>query len=255
MGEALTFKNIEQTYALIQKEEFKKPELNPLIYKTNDIKGVILDPILPLEFDVGTDFKEKDILSLKNEHLDEKSFLEWETTFFPYTNEKIFNPDLLKAFSYAQRQKQEEFLSQKDGSFLPIGVLKGVLKKGTDKTVFVFDWLSGVCDDRPDLFIGGLFQPPNQFELGVFSLLNVALVSDELALNNINNINKIKNAKCVMNIEKKKVFGEDFLVNVPNTIKAQEIITGEKVEIKQVGTEEKKGEGSKPPDSSSSSSS
>jgi len=221
MGEALTFKNIEQTYALIQKEEFKKPELNPLIYKTNDIKGVILDPILPLEFDVGTDFKEKDILSLKNEHLDEKSFLEWETTFFPYTNEKIFNPDLLKAFSYAQRQKQEEFLSQKDGSFLPIGVLKGVLKKGTDKTVFVFDWLSGVCDDRPDLFIGGLFEDSKQFRLGVFSLLNVRLVYDEPDLHYLSTVLKIKNAKYVMNFEKKKVFDKVFLVNVPKVIKAQ----------------------------------
>jgi len=265
---------IEKTYALIEKEEFQKPELNPLIYSIEDGEAVFLDPFPHLKFNLGTDLKANDIVLIKDKPFDENPFLEWNRRYLSYTNKEIADPDLLKAFSYAQRQKQEEFLSQKDESFLPIGVLKRISKGETDETVFVFDWLSDVCDDRPDLFIGGLFEEKTKkFRLGVFSLLNVALVSDEYALNNINNINKIKNAKCVMNIEKKKVrpcpfliflyfnfvylqvFGEDFLVNVPNTIKAQLIETGEKVEIKQVGTEEKKAEGTKPTESSSSSSS
>jgi len=255
MAKDLTFKNIEQTYALIQKEEFQKPELNTLLFKSDGDKQIILSPTPLLKFDTGTDGK-PNIVFLSDEEIQKAPIRDRKFEYYSYTPESLPDIDLFKAISYAQRQKQEGFLSQKDESFLPIGFTVSIDEGEPFKTVFVFDWLSDVCDDRPDLFIGGLFEEKTKkFRLGVFSLLNVALVSDEYALNNINNINKIKNAKCVMNIEKKKVFGEDFLVNVPNTIKAQLIETGEKVEIKQVGTEEKKAEGTKPTESSSSSSS
>jgi hypothetical protein len=238
MGEAPEFKNIEQTYALIEKEEFQQPELNPLFYRLGVGGNITLSPTPLLNVILGTSGKKNDIVLLNDKEISKTPSKNKKDDYIRFTSKSTSYSDILKAISYAQRQKQEEFLSQKDGSFPPIGFTDPINGEPLE-TVFVFDWLSDVCDNRPDLFIGGLFQKPNQFQLGVFSLLNVRLVSSEDELNGLKDLLDFENAKYVMNIEKKKVFGKYLLVNVQNTIKAQSITTGEKVEIKQVGTKEK----------------
>jgi uncharacterized protein YrzB (UPF0473 family) len=228
---------IEQTYALFQKEGFQKPELNTLLFKLDGDKRIFFSSTPLLEFDIGTDGKAKNIVLLSDEEISKVSISEGKFKYYSYTLESIPDLDLLKAVSYAQRQKQEVFLSQKDGSFPPIGFTVSIYIKAPSIPVFVFDWLSDVCDDRPDLFIGGLFQKPNKFQLGVFSLLNVLLVSSEGDLDNFKVLLDIENAKYVMNIEKKKGFGKDFLVNVPKSIEIQDK-EGKNMGITQVGTEE-----------------
>jgi len=220
MGEAPKLKNIQQTYAFIKKEEFQKPVLNHLILNLDGDKCITLSPTPLLKFDIGTDKKTKNIGLLSNEEIVKPPIKDGGSKIYSYNPKLTPYPDLLKAISYAQRQKQEVFLSQKDGSFPPIGFTDQNYE-GPSKAVFVFDWLSDVCDDRPDLFIGGLFEDSKQFRLGVFSLLNVRLVYDEPDLHYLSTVLKIKNAKYVMNFEKKKVFDKVFLVNVPKVIKAQ----------------------------------
>jgi len=220
MAEAPKFKNIQLTYALLEKEEFRKPFLNYLLLKLDGDKCITLSPTPLLKFDIGTDKETKNIGLLSDEEIAKKTIKDGGFKTYSYNPTSTHDLDLLKAISYAQRQKQEVFLSQKDESFPPIGFTDPNYE-GPSKAVFVFDWLSDVCDDRPDLFIGGLFEQPNHFKLGVFSLLNVRLVSDEDGLKRFKETFTIENAKYVMNFEKKKVFGEDFLVNVPNSIEAQ----------------------------------
>jgi len=227
---------IEQTYALLEKEEFRKPVLNTLFYKSYGGKYINLSPTRIIKFGGETDGKINDIGLLSDKEISEAPIGDKKKNRLLYTPESTRYLELLKAISYAQRQKQEAFLSQKDGSFPPIGFTDPNYE-GPSKAVFVFDWLSDVCDDRPDLFIGGLFQKPNKFQLGVFSLLNVLLVSSEGDLDNFKVLLDIENAKYVMNIEKKKGFGKDFLVNVPKSIEVQ-FKEGGNMGITQVGTEE-----------------
>jgi len=249
MGEAPKLKNIQFTYALIEKEEFRKPVLNYLLLNFDGGKYITLSPTPLLKFDIGTDKETKNIGLLSDEEILKASIPDGKFEKKTYNPTSTHDLDLLKAISYAQRQKQEVFLSQKDESFPPIGFTDPNYE-GPSKAVFVFDWLSDVCDDRPDLFIGGLFEDSKQFRLGVFSLLNVRLVYDEPDLHYLSTVLKIKNAKYVMNFEKKKVprpfliflyfkfvylqvFGEDFLVNVPNSIEVQPK-KGKKMEITRV---------------------